>query len=111
MNLEELFPYSTFREGQRDLTDSVYDACKNGNRLVVEAMSGFGKTAPVLTGSILAAQENDNRIIYTCRTKRQVFRVMEEIQRIQKKTPVNTTYLFAKNDYCLLKEMSRFPVS
>jgi len=111
VNLEELFPYSTFREGQRDLTDSVYEACKNGDRLVVEAMSGFGKTASVLTGSILAAQENDNRIIYACRTKRQVFRVMEEIERIQKKTPLYTTYLFAKNDYCLLKEMSRFPVS
>ena len=62
----------------------MYEACKNGNRLVVEAMSGFGKTAPVLAGSILAAEENDNRIIYTCRTKRQVFRVLEEIQRIQK---------------------------
>ncbi|MDA4113872.1 MAG: ATP-dependent DNA helicase [Thaumarchaeota archaeon] len=111
MNLEELFPYSSFREGQRDLTDSVYESCKNGSRLVVEAMSGFGKTAPVLTGAILAAEEDDNRIIYTCRTKRQVFRVMEEIERIQRKTPLSTTYLFAKNDYCLLKEMSRFPVS
>jgi DNA excision repair protein ERCC-2 len=111
VNLEELFPYPSFREGQRDLTDSVYESCKNGSRLVVEAMSGFGKTAPVLTGSILAAEEDDNRIIYTCRTKRQVFRVMEEIERIQRKTPLSTTYLFAKNDYCLLKEMSRFPVS
>ena len=74
-------------------------------------MSGFGKTAPVLAGSILAAEEDDNRIIYACRTKRQVFRVMEEIERIQRKIPLRTTYLFAKNDYCLLKETSRFPVS
>ncbi len=111
MNLKELFPYSSFREGQSDLAGSVYETCKTRNRLVVEAMSGFGKTAPVLTGSILAAEEDDNRIIYACRTKRQVFRVMEEIERIQRKTPVRTTYLFAKNDYCLLKETSRFPVS
>ena len=111
MNLKELFPYPSFREGQSDLAGSVYETCKNGNRLVVEAMSGFGKTAPVLAGSILAAEEDDNRIIYACRTKRQVFRVMEEIERMQRKTPVRTTYLFAKNDYCLLKETSRFPVS
>jgi DNA excision repair protein ERCC-2 len=112
VKLEELFPYPSFREGQRDLTNSVYETCKkSGGRLVVEAMSGFGKTAPVLTGSILAAEEDDSRIIYTCRTKRQVFRVMEEIGRIQRKTPLCTTYLFGKSDYCLLKEMSRFPVS
>ncbi|MGA2199807.1 MAG: ATP-dependent DNA helicase [Nitrososphaerales archaeon] len=111
MNLNDLFPYSSFREGQRDLAGSVYETCKNGNQLVVEAMSGFGKTAPVLAGSILAAEEDDNRIVYACRTKRQVFRVMEEIEQIQRKVPLRTTYLFAKNDYCLLKETSRFPVS
>lgn len=111
MNLKELFPYPSFRDGQFDLANSVYETCKNRNRLVVEAMSGFGKTAPVLTGSILAAEEDDNRIIYACRTKRQVFRVMEEIERMQRKSPVRTTYLFAKGDYCLLKETSRFPVS
>lgn len=93
------------------LAGSVYETCKSRNQLVVEAMSGFGKTAPVLAGSILAAEEDDNRIIYACRTKRQVFRVMEEIERIQRKIPLRTTYLFAKNDYCLLKETSHFPVS
>jgi DNA excision repair protein ERCC-2 len=111
VNLKEIFPYSAFREGQWELAGSVYETCKSGRRLVVEAMSGFGKTAPVLAGSILAAEQDDNRIIYACRTKRQVFRVMEEIERIQRKLPVPTTYLFAKNDYCLLKETSRFPVS
>lgn len=111
MNLKEIFPYTDFREGQWDLAGSVYETCKNGRRLVVEAMSGFGKTAPVLAGSILAAEEEDSRIIYACRTKRQVFRVMDEIQGIQKKIRLRSTYLFAKNDYCLLKETSRFPVS
>ena len=111
MDISEVFPYPSFRDGQRDLAGSVYKTCKNGNQLVVEAMSGFGKTAPVLAGSVLAAEEDDNRIIYACRTKRQVFRVLEELERMQRKIPLRTTYLFAKNDYCLLKETSRFPVS
>lgn len=111
MDIKGLFPYASFREGQQDLAGAVYDACKRGNRLVVEAMSGFGKTAPVLTGSVLAAEEDDSRVIYACRTKRQVFRVMEELERMQRKVQVRSTYLFAKNDYCLLKETSRFPVS
>jgi DNA excision repair protein ERCC-2 len=111
MQLEELFPYESFRTGQRELAVSVYNACKGKNRLVVEAMSGFGKTSSVLAGSILAAEEDGGHVIYACRTKRQVFRVMEEIQRIQKRIPLSAVELFAKIDYCLLKETSRFSVN
>jgi DNA excision repair protein ERCC-2 len=111
VELEDLFPYKSFRAGQRDLAKSVYEACKSKNRLVVEAMSGFGKTSPVLTGSILAAEENGSHIIYACRTKRQVFRVMEEVQRIQDRVALGATPLYAKLDYCLLKETSGFRVN
>jgi DNA excision repair protein ERCC-2 len=110
MQLDELFPYQSFRVGQRELAESVYNACKTKSRLVVEAMSGFGKTSPVLTGSILAAEEDGSHIIYACRTKRQVFRVVEEIQRIQEKTQLSAAELFAKIDYCLLKETAHFGV-
>lgn len=111
MELEEVFPYDSFRMGQRELTESVYRACKNKRRLAVEAMSGFGKTSSVLAGALLAADEDNRRIIYACRTKRQVFRVMEEIGRIQGKFPLRAVQLFAKTDYCLLKETSRFKVN
>lgn len=111
MQLEELFPYNSFRTGQRELAESVYNTCRKKDRLIVEAMSGFGKTAPVLAGSIMAAVEDGSHIIYACRTKRQVFRVIEEVQRIQKKIPLNAVQLFAKTDYCLLKETSSFGVS
>lgn len=110
MRLNEIFPYRSFRAGQQELAESVYDACKRQDRLVIEAMSGFGKTAPVLAGSIMAAEEDDTHIIYACRTKRQVFRVTEELQRIQNKFRVGAVQLFAKTDYCLLKETSSFGV-
>jgi DNA excision repair protein ERCC-2 len=111
VQLEELFPYESFRIGQRELAESVYNTCKGNRQLVVEAMSGFGKTSPVLAGSILAAEEDGSHIVYACRTKRQVFRVIEEIRRIQKKAPLTAVGLFAKMDYCLLKETSRFNVN
>lgn len=111
MRLEDLFPYEKFRAGQRELAQSVYLACKTKNRLLVEAMSGFGKTAPVLAGSLLAATDDDVRIIYACRTKRQVLRVLEEIQRMQQRIPFGASALFAKIDYCLLKETARFDVT
>jgi DNA excision repair protein ERCC-2 len=74
-------------------------------------MSGFGKTSPVLAGSLLAAKENGSRVIYACRTKRQVFRVMEEVQRIQGRLHFGAVPLYAKLDYCLLKETSSFTVN
>ena len=111
MEIEEIFPYPSFRTGQQELAQAVYSTCKDSNQLVIEAMSGFGKTAPVLAGSILAAEETKARIVYACRTKRQVFRVMEEVVKIQQRVPIQAAYLFSKSDYCLLKETSRFSVS
>jgi len=103
---EEIFPYPSFREGQKDLAQSVYLACKKGERFVAEAMSGFGKTAAVLAGSISAAAEDDLQIIYVCRTKRQVFRVLEELNRFSRRLPMRAASLFSKYDYCLLRQGS-----
>jgi len=104
VNLEEFFPYNAFRAGQIELARVAHEASVGGNRLVVEAMSGFGKTVAVLCGTLLAAHENDQKIIYLCRTKRQVFRVMEEISEISKKVQIPSAHLFSKFDYCLLKK-------
>ena len=104
MLLEDIFPYPSFRQGQKELAESVYLACKSGQKLVAEAMSGFGKTAAVLAGSISAAMEDDLEIIYLCRTKRQVFRVLEELNRFSRQIPVRATSLFSKYDYCLLRQ-------
>jgi len=107
---EQIFPYPSFREGQRELAESVYLACKNGERLVAEAMSGFGKTAAVLAGSIAAADEEGLQILYVCRTKRQVLRVIEELNRFAATYPVRAASLFSKYDYCL-KRLTGFHVS
>ena len=69
-------------------------------------MSGFGKTAAVLAGSMSAAAEDGLDIIYVCRTKRQVFRVLEELNRFSSRLAVRATSLFSKYDYCLLRQKS-----
>ena len=103
---EEIFPYPSFRQGQKEIAQSVYLACKNGQRFVAEAMSGFGKTAAVLAGAICAAEEDDLQVIYVCRTKRQVSRVLEELNRFAGRVPLRATSLFSKYDYCLLRRTS-----
>jgi DNA excision repair protein ERCC-2 len=107
---EDIFPYPSFRKGQKELAQSVYRACKEGDRFVAEAMSGFGKTAAVLAGCISAAEEDGLQIVYVCRTKRQVFRVLEELTRFSRTLPVRATSLFSKYDYCL-KRQTGFRVS
>lgn len=71
--------------------------------MLAEAMSGFGKTAAVLCGTVAAAEETGCKIIYACRTKRQIKRVAEELCRLQAKHEVKAAALSSKYDYCLLK--------
>lgn len=56
--------------------------------MLAEAMSGFGKTAAVLCGTVAAAEETGCKIVYACRTKRQIKRVAEELSRLQRKHPI-----------------------
>jgi Rad3-related DNA helicase len=60
--------------------------------MLVEAMSGFGKTAAILSGTVAAAEETGCKIVYACRTKRQIKRVTEELSRLQKCPPWPPSY-------------------
>jgi len=109
VNLEDWFAYPSFRPGQRELAQRVYEACRDGETLVAGAMSGFGKTAAVLTGVLAAAEGTGNRVVYTCRTKRQINRVVEEVSRLQRKRPVKAVPILSKFDYCLLRRQRPVP--
>jgi DNA excision repair protein ERCC-2 len=102
VDFKDVFPYSEFRSGQLELIQRVYDTCVKGGQLVIEAYNGFGKTICVLCGAIVAANNERLRVIYGCRTKRQIARVVEELIKIQKKTKIICSYISSKSDYCLL---------
>ncbi len=110
MLLEDFFAYDSFRPGQRELALRVYQTCKDRRYLVAEAMSGLGKTAAVLCGTLLAAREENLRVLYACRTKREVTRVVEELSQLQNRRTLKAGYLFSKYDYCLLMRRSSRPV-
>ncbi len=103
MPVEDWLAYESFRPSQRELASRVRENCARGGVLLAEAMSGFGKTAAVLCGALSAAEETGCKVVYTCRTKRQVSRVTEELSLIQKKRPLRAASMFSKYDYCLLK--------
>ncbi len=109
MGIEGWFAYDSFRPGQRELAERVYETCLNGGVLIAEAMSGFGKTAAVLTGTLSAAEEIGCRVVYACRTKRQINRVVEEVARLQGKHPFKAASILSKFDYCLLRRRRAIP--
>ncbi len=109
MAIEGRFAYDTFRPGQRELAQRVYEACIDGGTLIAEAMSGFGKTAAVLAGALSAAEETGCRVVYACRTKRQINRVVEEISRLQARHPFRAASMLSKFDYCLLRRQRAIP--
>ncbi len=109
MGIEGRFAYDIFRPGQRELAERVYEACLDGRTLVAEAMSGFGKTAAVLAGALSAAEESDSKVVYACRTKRQINRVVEEISRLQRRHPFRAAPMLSKFDYCLLRRQRAVP--
>jgi len=107
--IEERFAYEAFRPGQRALAQRVYEACLDGGTLIAEAMSGFGKTAAVLAGALSAAEETGCKVVYTCRTKRQINRVLEEISKLQERHPFRAASMLSKFDYCLLRRERAVP--
>jgi len=107
--IDERFAYETFRPGQRELAQRVREACLDGGILIAEAMSGFGKTAAVLAGALSAAEEMSCKVVYTCRTKRQIARVVEEASRLQEKHPFKAASMLSKFDYCLLRRQRAVP--
>ena len=109
MGIEGRFAYESFRPGQKELAQRIYEACIDGETLIAEAMSGFGKTAAVLAGVLSAAEETGCKVVYACRTKRQIGRVVDEIARLQAKHPFKAASTLSKFDYCLLKRRRAVP--
>jgi DNA excision repair protein ERCC-2 len=109
VGIESRFAYESFRPGQKEFAQRVYEACLGGETLVAEAMSGFGKTAAVLAGALSAAEETGCRVIYACRTKRQINRVVEEIAKLQQTHPFKAASMLSKFDYCLLRRQRAVP--
>jgi DNA excision repair protein ERCC-2 len=109
VGIEGRFAYDVFRPGQKELAERVYEACLGGETLLAEGMSGFGKTAAVLTGALSAAEESGSKVVYACRTKRQVHRVVEEASRLQQRHPFRAASILSKFDYCLLRRNRQVP--
>ncbi|MEM3404347.1 MAG: ATP-dependent DNA helicase [Nitrososphaeria archaeon] len=96
------FPYR-YREYQRDFLEFVRDNVKEKN-LVINAVTGFGKTPLILSALLPQAIEEKRKIIWVVRTGNEIDRPIEELGTITKSTGMEVFGLSfrGKRDMCLL---------
>ncbi|MFN4046076.1 MAG: hypothetical protein ACK4H7_01890, partial [Acidilobaceae archaeon] len=71
------FPYGGFRRGQRELAEAVADVVRSNGVLVIRAPTGYGKTAAVVYGLLLAGAR---RVLYAVRTVNEIDPVLRELR-------------------------------
>ncbi len=101
MDYHDFFPYETLREGQEEFMSMIYKNVKLGKNTVIEAATGFGKTPCVLSAVLPVAEEKAKKVVYCCRTHKQMDRVIEELKEIGKEKDVSGISLRGRKEMCL----------
>lgn len=78
----DIFPYG-YRPGQRELIGFIDRCLRSGDRPVIEAGTGSGKTVSSLCGVVPFALERGKKIIYLTRTKSQQRQVVKEASNLR----------------------------
>lgn len=99
---QKIFPYK-FREYQKEFLDFIISNVDKKN-LVLNAVTGFGKTPLILSALLPKAVEEGRKIIWIVRTGNEIDRPIEELKKIVEKNGVNIFgFSFrGKKDMCLL---------
>jgi DNA excision repair protein ERCC-2 len=108
-DVEDIFPYNSYRSGQKDGISDVLDTVSDDGYLVVEGACGTGKTLMALTPlteMVRSESSEIERILVVTSVKQQQKVFQEEIQEINDRlTEMNRDPMFAltlvgKQDVC-----------
>jgi Rad3-related DNA helicases len=98
-----LFPYPEIRPAQLEMISAIKEALSSGKHLVVEGPTGMGKTVAVLCGILESPEAERLRILYCCRTHKQMDRVIEELKNMKVAAPALS--LRGRREMCLNRLM------
>lgn len=99
--VKQFFPYATVRPYQDQFIETIFNAVKNRQSVLIEGSNGLGKTISSLSACLPIALERNMKILYLARTHRQHERVIEELKAISKKKPISGISLRGRNEMCL----------
>lgn len=106
--MSDYFPYPTLRPNQEEFIKLVDEVVRNGENVIIEAPTGFGKTISVLAGVLPYALSLGYKVLYLARTHKQMDRVIEELKAINKKNPIGGVALRSRKDLCLHQYILNF---
>jgi DNA excision repair protein ERCC-2 len=98
-----LFPYPEIRPAQREMIRAIKETVDSGGHLVIEGPTGMGKTIALLCGVLESSGAEGLRVLYCCRTHKQMDRVIEELKNMKVSLPALS--MRGKREMCLNKLM------
>lgn len=96
------FPHDHFRPGQETLVEDIQNALRGGRQLLLQAPTGYGKTAAALYAALVVARDAGLRVFFaTARTTQQ--RMAEDTLRemVRRGLPIRAVTLRAREKVCL----------
>src|SRR3989344_1497407 len=86
--LNEYFPYSDVRNGQKELIQDIEKACLEGKTLLACAPTGLGKTASALSVTLKHALKNKQKVFFLTNRHTQHQIAIQTLNQIKDKTKV-----------------------
>jgi len=110
--ISKIFPYREIRPVQSEMITAIGDAITAGKHAALEGSTGMGKTIAVLCGILTSPEAAERRIVYCCRTHKQMDRVIEELRALCSKLEgVSGISLRGRSEMCINPLVRKFAAS
>jgi len=104
------FPHDSWRPGQRELAEDVEKSLRAGRRLILQAPTGYGKTAAALHAALTVARDTGQRVFFaTARTTQQRMAEQTVTEMARRGLPIRAVTLRAREKACLNEVVSCRP--
>ena len=107
--ISKIFPYKEIRPVQAEMITAIGDAVTAGKHAAIEGSTGMVKTISVLCGILSSEEYAERKIVYCCRTHKQMDRVIEELHALNSKIKeVSGISLRGRSEMCINPLVEKF---
>ncbi|HJJ55034.1 MAG TPA: hypothetical protein O0X50_03005, partial [Methanocorpusculum sp.] len=98
-SIDDLFPYPSYRPGQREMLDAAFHAVLDRKILMIDAPTGSGKSSLVVP---LLAAAKGRKILVAVRSNSQLTIFQNELERIRvlKDPDLKFSFIYGKQNLC-----------
>lgn len=104
----ELFPYEEFRPYQREIYEKTYTTLLTGGTLLINAPTGLGKTAAVISAAAKYILETGGVVHYTVRTRTELEPPVRELANIMRRgVELDYVVIKSRQDMCCYQQLKK----